>query len=360
VFGTFGNGRVEEYFASRALTPNEMREAQVSRWIGRRMRELHSVDVDEVVSPQWPMEGGGRKVAVKVNFEKWVGPAREVLKLLTDGRSEDRGRSGSGSPSSTTSRPEEWKTFVEEFDIDRLEKEWKAYWEWLTRVEKEHGASETVFCHNDAQYGNLLRLKHRHKDMPNHHSIIVVDFEYAAPNPAAFDIANHFHEWTANYHSDTPHILNSEQYPSLLERQNFYAAYLSPAIASCLDGRSIASELDGVGIPTPTPNSNSNSSSSFYLHPTSSTSTSSISSISSTTFLHPGIDTEMELLEKQVQAWSPTSNALWSVWGIVQAKDDVLAGSVGAGEFDYIAYALGKVRMFREDLKRLGISVAME
>ena len=56
--------------------------------------------------------------------------------------------------------------------------------------------------------------------------IIVVDFEYAAPNPGAYDIANHFHEWTTDYNSTTPHLLDSARYPTLAERQNFYRAYL--------------------------------------------------------------------------------------------------------------------------------------
>ncbi|GAA6043060.1 hypothetical protein JCM8097_005141 [Rhodosporidiobolus ruineniae] len=55
VLGTFANGRVEEYFNSRPLTKEEMRDPRVSRWIGRRMRELHSVELEQMVLP--PKEG---------------------------------------------------------------------------------------------------------------------------------------------------------------------------------------------------------------------------------------------------------------------------------------------------------------
>lgn len=51
VLGTFANGRVEEYFHSRALNKDEMRDARLSRWISRRMRELHSVELDRMVPP---------------------------------------------------------------------------------------------------------------------------------------------------------------------------------------------------------------------------------------------------------------------------------------------------------------------
>lgn len=53
------------------------------------------------------------------------------------------------------------------------------------------------------------------------------DYEYAAYNPIAFDIANHFCEFAADYHSDTPHILDYTRYPSLEQRLRFCQAYLS-------------------------------------------------------------------------------------------------------------------------------------
>lgn len=49
VFGTFSNGRIEEYFASRALCKEELRDETISPWIGRRMRELHGVRLDWVI-----------------------------------------------------------------------------------------------------------------------------------------------------------------------------------------------------------------------------------------------------------------------------------------------------------------------
>lgn len=51
VFGTFSNGRVEQFFVSRALHKEEMRDARISRWIGRRMRELHRVELEKMEVP---------------------------------------------------------------------------------------------------------------------------------------------------------------------------------------------------------------------------------------------------------------------------------------------------------------------
>lgn len=39
------------------------------------------------------------------------------------------------------------------------------------------------------------------------------DYEYASFNPVAYDIANHFCEMAADYHSEKPHILDYTKYP---------------------------------------------------------------------------------------------------------------------------------------------------
>lgn len=52
ILGTFHNGRIEEYFDSRALHKEELRDARISRWIARRMRELHSVDLNRMFAEE--------------------------------------------------------------------------------------------------------------------------------------------------------------------------------------------------------------------------------------------------------------------------------------------------------------------
>lgn len=63
VLGTFANGRVEEYFHSRALNKDEMRDPRISRWIGRRMRELHRVELEQMEPP--PDERSARSPSVE-------------------------------------------------------------------------------------------------------------------------------------------------------------------------------------------------------------------------------------------------------------------------------------------------------
>ncbi|KIJ45567.1 hypothetical protein M422DRAFT_166441, partial [Sphaerobolus stellatus SS14] len=263
MFGTFENGRVEEYFESEALTGEEMREAETSRWIGMRMAELHRVDVKSA-----DLDQGVGGDSVRKNVRRWLSAAREVVRIAQEKGGEHARR-------------------LERLDLDRFEVEWETYWTRLLEHERKHGRSARVFAHNDTQYGNLLRLKKLGAGEPPHHKIIVVDFEYAAVNAAAFDIANHFHEWCADYHSATPHLLQPARYPSEDQRRNFYRGYLG--------GHASERSLDA--------------------------------------------------LETSVQLWSAASHAQWAVWGVVQARESVEAGV--DGEFDYIGYAASRMGLFR-------------
>ncbi|KAG8931038.1 hypothetical protein FRC03_002027 [Tulasnella sp. 419] len=316
VFGTFGNGRVEEYFDSKALTEEDMKNPQISRWIGRRMAELHSVDIDEVMLSSDGWKGKGL-VSAKKNLKKWFPLAQEVIKSLN---------------ASSLPMDHPWRSLVKSIDLERLQNEGKAYWKWIELFEAQYGEGERVFAHNDAQYGNLLRLTTPPKNKPSHHQIIVVDFEYAAPNPAAFDIANHFHEWTTNYNSETnAHVLEPSRYPTIEQRKNFYHAYLSP-------------------LPTG-PYSSDNL--------LASASTDSLLSLSSNNYVSADttvVEEDIARLERQVRAWSPASHAMWTVWAIVQARDDVEAGHE-SGEFNYLGYALNRVEAFRREIKQLGVEV---
>ncbi|KAI0050717.1 kinase-like protein [Auriscalpium vulgare] len=287
IYGTFENGRIEEYFDSVTLTASDIRDMRTSGFIGARMAELHGVDIGATEQP--PVSASTHatiplQIAAKKNVYSWLPPARHVLSLPSlPARARDA------------------------LDLDVFQTKWETYMHWLEQQEAAHTPSPRVFCHNDAQYGNLLRLNKLKAGLPEHHQIIVVDFEYAAPNPAAFDIANHFHEWTADYHGATPHVLDPTRYPSLAQRRVFYRAYL----AHTLESRFAALAEDARA-------------------------------------------RELERLEQQVRAWSPASHAMWAVWGLVQAREDV-EGVVAQPEFDYIGYARSRMAGFYRELQALGL-----
>jgi len=281
IYGIFTNGRVEEYFDSVTLTATDIREPRMSGYIAARMAELHSVDVATV---ERLSRGSSVEIGVRKNVQSWLPPARGVLAL-----------------------PGITPAIRKELDLDVFQNKWESYMKWLKDARVD---ARLVFCHNDAQYGNILRLNKAAEGVPDHHQIIVVDFEYASPNPAAFDIANHFHEWTANYHGATPHVLDLVRYPSHTERRTFLTAYLtnraSPDAPAFADLSPAARER------------------------------------------------ELAELEKTVRAWSPSSHAMWAVWGLVQAREDVQARTAQP-EFDYINYARCRMSAFYRELVALGV-----
>jgi len=272
VYGTFENGRFEEYFNSAALTAADLRDSQISRWIGARMAEFHQVDVHEVEGSAVHEDG------VKKNVQSWVALAQGVLAL-----------------------PAVKASVRANLNLEGIPAEWDKYLKWLKAFESNEGGSRRVFCHNDAQYGNILRLASLEEGVPEHRQIIVVDFEYASQNPAAFDVANHFHEWTANYHGAAPHILDFSRYPTAEERNNFYAAYVSHSNPSL-------SEDERTKM--------------------------------------------MAALDSQVRAWSPASHLMWGLWGIVQAREELEANE-SEPEFDYLGYAQCRLDGFRREIQAL-------
>lgn len=75
VLGTFNNGRFEEYFEARTLTPRDLRIPETSRHIAKRMRELH----DGIELLQEERESGPM---VLNNWDKWVDRCEQVTNWL--------------------------------------------------------------------------------------------------------------------------------------------------------------------------------------------------------------------------------------------------------------------------------------
>ncbi|KAG8220034.1 choline kinase cytoplasm [Butyriboletus roseoflavus] len=287
IYGTFSNGRIEEYFDSITLGPSDLRDEKVSRWIGARMAELHSVEITAVEGPLAvrSLEGKSWDIGVKKNVKTWLPEARQVL-----------------------AHPNLDKSDRIRLNLDAFVDGWVRYLRWLSQAERAEGASRRVFAHNDTQYGNILKLTGKLAEgMPEHRQLVVVDFEYASPNPLAFDIANHFHEWTADYHSSTPHLLDLSRYPTAQQRRNFYQAYL------------------------------------LYAH-----------TLSNTSPTKGARGVRLAKLERQVSLWSPASHAMWAIWGIVQAKHDVETTG-NEVEFDYIGYAKCRMELFFREIATLGV-----
>ncbi|KAI8447772.1 kinase-like domain-containing protein [Phakopsora pachyrhizi] len=248
-------------------------------------------------------------------------------------------------------------------DVPRLILEMKAYKNWVHNYEKLNGKSPRVFSHNDTQCGNLLLLQGDEELISEKQDdqIAVIDFEYASPNPRGFDIANHFHEWCADYHHPTlSYSLTSHgPYPNLIERQRFYRSYLN--LESFTTEDFSTDELMNL--------SKTNGASLNLDHkPLSVTSSLRLNGSKRDEILKT-----VERLEEEVNVWSPASHAMWALWGIVQARDDLkpmierwTSTDCKDGEenvkteeveFDYLSYSFERVELFRQQIYELGVQI---
>lgn len=303
-----------------------------------------------------------------------------------------------------------------------------AQYKWHVRQwERRHGKSRRVFCHNDSQYGNLLckklnergelqpmatgmrrepsdadsRIRRRMdtRNMP-HHRLVVIDFEYASPNPCAYDIANHFHEWRANYMDPVRpwSLVDHGPYPSADERRCWLHAYVShglllgthptspskppaPELASVPEMELPESVVPPVQVEKPRKSrESSNSAQSPRIFSGNSPASQALASQREMT-----IHAEVDRLEEEIRLWSPATHAVWGLWGIVISREDIVSlmdtarshvhlrdGKLvydppqesetrtlevgSADSFDNMRYSLGRVELLREELASMDIT----
>ncbi|CAI6096587.1 unnamed protein product [Clonostachys chloroleuca] len=371
LLGTFKNGRFEEYFNASPLTPNDLRDPEVSRQIAKRMRELH----DGIELLQHEREIGP---SVFKSWDQWFDNVARIVTYLDEQFETDpciNSKNGS-----QTSVVHAWKQQGYVCGVP-----WAMFKETMAKyralLESHYHDRETlskclVFAHNDTQYGNILRFKPDDAKSPllqpanRHKQLIVIDFEYAGANMPGVEFANHFMEWTYNYHDLTaPHDFNIHMYPTPDEQRRFIKAYIDhrPQFPNAntpkLSPRDSASSTPGL-VPTPS----SNSISDFMLDARA----------------PPGGWTEAEkkreeeteikirgILE-ETRLWRPANSAFWIAWGIVQAKVPGLANAEdkpteeedkpqdeeeeeAEDEFDYLSYAQKRALLFWGDCVQMGL-----
>uniref|UniRef100_A0A0D9WJ20 Choline kinase N-terminal domain-containing protein n=1 Tax=Leersia perrieri TaxID=77586 RepID=A0A0D9WJ20_9ORYZ len=176
LLGRFPNGRVEEFIHARTLSAVDLRDPEISAIIASKLREFHNLDMP-----------GPKSVLLWDRLRNWLKTAKDLC------------------PSDEAN----------EFSLDRMEKE-------ITGLENELSEDYQFigFCHNDLQYGNIM-IDEETKQLT------IIDYEYASFGPVAYDIANHFCEMAADYHSEKPHILDYTKYPDTDEQKKFVQSYLS-------------------------------------------------------------------------------------------------------------------------------------
>ncbi|BBM97305.1 choline/ethanolamine kinase [Marchantia polymorpha subsp. ruderalis] len=229
----FSTGRVEEFLNARTLSSVDLRNNQISDQVAVKLREFHALDMP---GPAEPM--------IWQRLSMWLEKALELA-----------------SPNQ-----------VEEFSLHLLHEEIANLQKMLRRSGEKIG-----FCHNDLQYGNLMIDD-------NETNLTIIDYEYASFNPVAYDIANYFCEMAADYHSDTPHVLDYSKYPDYENRRRFAAMYLQAT------GESVD-------------------------------------------------EVEIDALVKETDSYRLASHLLWGCWGLISAHTSDI-------DFNYLEYARQRFQQY--------------
>ncbi|KAJ5428600.1 Choline/ethanolamine kinase [Penicillium cf. griseofulvum] len=364
ILGTFQNGRFEEYFEARPLTPKELRMPDTAKQVAKRMRELH----DGVELLEEEREGGPM---IFKNWEKWVDRCEQVMTWL------DKEIESPQNEAKAALEPWRRRGYVCGVKWNVFRKAVEKYRQWL--VASSGGSAEIkrqlVFAHNDTQYGNLLRMEPATESpllLPanEHKQLIVIDFEYSSANTRGFEFANHFSEWCYNYHDEErPWACNNRTYPTPEQQYHFVSTYLThrpfntSGAISPLASPTIRARASAVIAPLDLDDMSDRPSSRLSQNEQSK---------------EAELDAEVQYLMQQTRMWRAMSSAQWVAWGIVQAKvpgmeegiAEMLATRNGdtvtppahadveeedEGDFDYLAYAQDRVMFFWGDVLSLNL-----
>ncbi|KAL2255370.1 hypothetical protein VTK26DRAFT_3507 [Humicola hyalothermophila] len=409
LLGTFLNGRFEQYLNATTLTANTVREPETSKQIAKRMRELHDgVELLEEEKDQGP--------GVWKNWDKWLSQVEKTV-LFLDRQVASKSQNSYGVPGGT------WKTRgfvcgVEWPVFKALVEKYRRHLEAYYGNDATKIREKLVFAHSDAQYGNILRVRPDDQRSPllqpanEHKQLVVIDFEYAAANLPGLEFANHFSEWTYNYHDPArPWACDTARYPTPEQQRRFVRAYVehrpqfphanSPASTTATaTATATSSNTDkcGAGAINGAPNAGSSS---------------SIVEFMLDARVQPAggwreeerrreerVEEQVRGLLEETRLWRTANSAQWVAWGIVQAKvpglvteeeggeekgRDANGGGGGGGggvgrngnrgeaaeasdsdgaadddEFDYLSYAQDRAYFFLGDCVALGLITVEE
>lgn len=353
LLGTFTNGRFEQYFNASPLNPTLLRDSETSIHIARRMRELH--EGIELLDHE-RFEGPG----IWKNWYKWVEMAEKRVLYLDNLVQKGKG-SSVGWKSNALVCGVKWRAF--RCAVEGYQKIIDKFYQNLGVTVRDR----LVFAHNDTQYGNILRIHPGDDKSPllqpinEHKQLVVIDFEYAAANTPGLEFANHFTEWTYNYHDEhAPHACRHTLYPKPDEQRRFLKAYVDHKPDFSVSAANTPLLGPVAGPPAPASSDDMTSTTSVTLanstrysgvqteresqllqrpgaSPTTFSQTSAASSSSIVEFMldariPPGGWREEEYrregekehkirdLMAETRLWRLVNSAQWVAWGIVQAK----------------------------------------
>ncbi|KAK6843173.1 kinase-like domain-containing protein [Apiospora arundinis] len=259
----FSNGMMYRYLRGTVTTPNDLRKSPVYLAVARRLAQWHATM--PCVPNASTMSNG--------------------VACSTNGATSSSARVAPNKPS-----PNVWTVMQKwlhalpqttEKEKSR-QKELQKEFTWLVEELSERpglGENGLVFAHCDLLCGNVI-IEPKAAGSPDtaDESVAFIDYEYATPSPAAFDLANHFAEW-GGFDCDY-NVL-----PTRTQRRAFIAEYI----------RAYFDQL---------PNGPAN----------------------------VDMDSEIDRMCQEVDIYRGLPGFYWGIWALIQA-------TISQIEFDYASYA---------------------
>ncbi|EIE21022.1 hypothetical protein COCSUDRAFT_43387 [Coccomyxa subellipsoidea C-169] len=146
-------------------------------------------------------------------------------------------------------------------------------------------------------------------------SVRLIDYEYAGPNPVAFDIANHWCEYGADYHTDTPHLLDYSLMPDEQQQARHPGVPVSVSVSVCKD-RFVRAYME----------------SALALQ--------GGRGLLASGSQEAALEEAVEQLKATCRAYLPVSHLLWGLWGLIQAHTSNVPG------FDFNSYAQQRLEQY--------------
>ncbi len=265
----FENGMIYRYIKGAVTSPADLRKEEVYHAVARRLAEWHAVVPCLPKEPLHDVANGN-------------GQAERRNSLLQE--KIDHAAPSKVAPNVWTVMQKWVYALPQGTEADRirqadLQKE-------LQRIIDEYssrlglGKNSLVFAHCDLLSGNVIvRPKEGVKAVEERTEVSFIDYEYAVPSPAAFDIANHFAEW-GGFDCDFSVL------PTKAERLSFICEYITSYFAHLKQEKS-AEELEA----------------------------------------------EAHKLNEEVDLWRGIPGFYWGIWAIIQSV-------ISQIDFDYADYAV--------------------
>ncbi|XP_076805139.1 choline/ethanolamine kinase-like isoform X2 [Clavelina lepadiformis] len=260
LYAVFPGGRLEEYLPSRTLKTSDLNDLVLSRHIGERLSEYHRLVMPVKKDPTFIMS----------KMFKYLEKSKNVH--FSD-------------------------SYKESLYLQFMQHDVSEEVQFVKRMVLQM-QPVVVFCHNDAQEGNLLCADDNNRQNP----VQMIDFEYSSYNYRGFDIGNHFCEWMYDYsHPSWPfYSYKPENFPTREQQLIFVDSYLESMYKA-----------------VPSRKNDSRWSREFVL--------------------------------KEADRLVLLSHIFWALWSIVQAQ----ISDIG---FGYLEYALARIESYFHHKKQLNLN----